>query len=556
MLRRPRKIGIGDAVRAGFAVGLDRGYDVVVQIDADLSHDPAALPELLAEIERGADAAIGSRYVPGGSIPHWPWYRRAVSKWGNRYATLVLGLPVRDADLGLPRVPRRHAEGRRLRQHALEGIRLPDRALLPDLAVRWPHRAGADRVHRPSARPLQDVAERRRRGARARHVVGAPGSRAQGALAPLTRSRSHFAWLLLAIIAVALGVRVSYVAIAKAGPCHIRNHSGKIVADQPTRCLEGDELFYNAEANFIANGHGFNQPYGILFEPNAKHRPAADHPPLTVLVLAPVSWLVQRPPLSWVIHEPLHDYAREDRYTMVVLGTILVGLVGLLGRRVGGETVGLVAAGIAAITPNLWVNDGLVMSETVTGLAVVGALLCAFRFWDRPSLRRAAALGAVCGLAALGARRVRVVRRAARGGRAVLRAPGGAHRPGCVRGRGGDVGAARDGAVGGVQPRALPRPHVHLDERRHHAGRRQLRGHVLRFGNRPVGPRLVHRQSQPAGRRVAAVDATSATGARVRETPPVAACRWWCSHASVEPGACTGRPTWWRSTPARIASVG
>jgi 4-amino-4-deoxy-L-arabinose transferase-like glycosyltransferase len=205
----------------------------------------------------------------------------------------------------------------------------------------------------------------------------------------------------LAIIAVALGVRASYVAIAKAGPCHIRNHSGKIVADQPTKCLQGDELYYNAEANFIANGHGFNQPYGILFEPNAKHRPAADHPPLTVLVLAPVSWLVQRPPLSWVIDEPLHDYAREDRYTMVVLGTILVGLVGLLGRRVGGDTVGLVAAGIAAITPNLWVNDGLVMSETVTGLAVVGALLCAFRFWDRPSLRRAAALGVLCGLAAL-----------------------------------------------------------------------------------------------------------------------------------------------------------
>jgi dolichol-phosphate mannosyltransferase len=100
VLRRPRKIGIGDAVRAGFAVGIDRGYDVVVQIDADLSHDPAALPQLLAEIERGADAAIGSRYVPGGSIPHWPWYRRAVSKWGNRYATLVLGIPIRDATSG------------------------------------------------------------------------------------------------------------------------------------------------------------------------------------------------------------------------------------------------------------------------------------------------------------------------------------------------------------------------------------------------------------------------------------------------------------------------
>lgn len=100
VLRRPHKIGIGEAVRAGFAIGLERGYDVVVQIDADLSHDPAALPALLAEVERGADAAIGSRYVPGGRIPHWPWYRRAVSKWGNRYATLVLGMPIRDATSG------------------------------------------------------------------------------------------------------------------------------------------------------------------------------------------------------------------------------------------------------------------------------------------------------------------------------------------------------------------------------------------------------------------------------------------------------------------------
>jgi dolichol-phosphate mannosyltransferase len=100
VLRRPAKIGIGAAVRAGFDLAIDRGYDIVVQIDADLSHDPAALPTLLAEIENGADAAIGSRYVPGGSIPHWPWYRRAVSKWGNRYATLVLGIPIRDATSG------------------------------------------------------------------------------------------------------------------------------------------------------------------------------------------------------------------------------------------------------------------------------------------------------------------------------------------------------------------------------------------------------------------------------------------------------------------------
>src|SRR5258708_38720906 len=93
VLRRPRKIGIGDAVRSGFATGIDRGYDVVVQIDADLSHDPAALPKLLLEIERGADAAIGTRYVPGGSIPHWPWTRRTISHEGVPYAPLLLVVP-------------------------------------------------------------------------------------------------------------------------------------------------------------------------------------------------------------------------------------------------------------------------------------------------------------------------------------------------------------------------------------------------------------------------------------------------------------------------------
>lgn len=218
---------------------------------------------------------------------------------------------------------------------------------------------------------------------------------------PMTGDPSRFAWLLLVIVAVAFGVRVSYVAIAKAGPCRTTDFSGKVVASSPSKCLRGDELFYNAEANFIAAGHGFNEPYGARLRAREKHRPAADHPPLTVLVLAPVSWLVDHPPLSWATDEPQHDHVREHRYTMVVLGTLLVALVGLLGRRVGGEMVGLVAAAIAAITPNLWVNDGLVMSETVTGLAVVGALLCAFALWDRPTLRRAAALGALCGLAAL-----------------------------------------------------------------------------------------------------------------------------------------------------------
>jgi dolichol-phosphate mannosyltransferase len=100
VLRRPAKLGLGEAYRDAFALGIDRGYDVLVQIDADLSHDPAALSEMFAELERGADTVIGSRYVPGGSIPHWPWWRRALSKWGNRYTGFVLGMPVDDATSG------------------------------------------------------------------------------------------------------------------------------------------------------------------------------------------------------------------------------------------------------------------------------------------------------------------------------------------------------------------------------------------------------------------------------------------------------------------------
>jgi dolichol-phosphate mannosyltransferase len=100
VLRRPRKMGLGSAYRAGHAIGLARGYDVMIQIDADLSHDPAALPDLLAAIERGADLAIGSRYVPGGSVPNWPRRRLMLSIWGNRYAGFALALGVHDSTAG------------------------------------------------------------------------------------------------------------------------------------------------------------------------------------------------------------------------------------------------------------------------------------------------------------------------------------------------------------------------------------------------------------------------------------------------------------------------
>ncbi|MGZ4688501.1 MAG: polyprenol monophosphomannose synthase [Acidimicrobiia bacterium] len=100
VLRRPSKRGLGDAYRAGFAVGIARGYDVIVQIDADLSHDPAVLPQLIAALEGGADLAIGSRYVPGGSTPYWPWRRKALSRYGNLYAGFMLRTSVHDNSAG------------------------------------------------------------------------------------------------------------------------------------------------------------------------------------------------------------------------------------------------------------------------------------------------------------------------------------------------------------------------------------------------------------------------------------------------------------------------
>ncbi|MCB0961024.1 MAG: polyprenol monophosphomannose synthase [Acidimicrobiales bacterium] len=101
VLRRTAKTGLGPSYRAGFAWGLERGHDVLVEMDADLSHDPEVLPELVGAVTSGrADLAIGSRYVPGGSVPGWPTHRRLLSQWGNRYVGFMLRMPVRDATAG------------------------------------------------------------------------------------------------------------------------------------------------------------------------------------------------------------------------------------------------------------------------------------------------------------------------------------------------------------------------------------------------------------------------------------------------------------------------
>jgi dolichol-phosphate mannosyltransferase len=100
LLERAAKSGLGSAYRAGFAWGLERGFDACIEIDADFSHDPAALPTLVAPLSEGFDLVIGSRYVQGGSIPNWAWHRHLLSRGGNLYASAVLGLGVSDSTAG------------------------------------------------------------------------------------------------------------------------------------------------------------------------------------------------------------------------------------------------------------------------------------------------------------------------------------------------------------------------------------------------------------------------------------------------------------------------
>ena len=99
VLHRAGKEGLGKAYLAGFAWALERGYDVIVEMDADGSHRPEELPRLLAQIPH-ADVVLGSRWVPGGAVVNWPASRRVLSQGGSLYTRLALGIPTRDATGG------------------------------------------------------------------------------------------------------------------------------------------------------------------------------------------------------------------------------------------------------------------------------------------------------------------------------------------------------------------------------------------------------------------------------------------------------------------------
>ena len=116
VLHRPGKAGLGAAYIDGFRWGLGNGYDVLVEMDADGSHQPEQLPSLLERVAAGADLVLGSRWVPGGSVVNWPKHREVLSRGGNLYVRMALGVSLRDATGGY----------RAFRATALEKIGMDD----------------------------------------------------------------------------------------------------------------------------------------------------------------------------------------------------------------------------------------------------------------------------------------------------------------------------------------------------------------------------------------------------------------------------------------------
>ena len=115
VVHRTAKDGLGRAYLAGFAWARERGYDAVVEMDADGSHQPEELPRLLGALA-GADLVLGSRWIPGGEVKNWPKHRLLLSRGGNRYTRMALGVPLRDATGGY----------RAIRTSALDAMQLDD----------------------------------------------------------------------------------------------------------------------------------------------------------------------------------------------------------------------------------------------------------------------------------------------------------------------------------------------------------------------------------------------------------------------------------------------
>ena len=218
---------------------------------------------------------------------------------------------------------------------------------------------------------------------------------------PLPRPSHRFRTALLLVLVLAAGVRTTFILA---------------VARHDTNSFY-DAGYYELQARQLGKGHGYDDPFQFL--PGHPHRslPAADHPPLTVFTILPVIMTGDRLGLA----ESTTQLA--VRFEMMLIGLFGIVLMAFLARRLAGETAGIVAAVIAALYPYLWVNDTLIMSETLAVAAVVGALLLTLQLREHPSWGRSVALGLVCGVAALAPRRADPARTAARHPAALVLAP-------------------------------------------------------------------------------------------------------------------------------------
>jgi asparagine N-glycosylation enzyme membrane subunit Stt3 len=184
-----------------------------------------------------------------------------------------------------------------------------------------------------------------------------------------SRDRSRFWWLLAAIALLAFGVRLWFVlTLAR------RNPTG------------GDPFYYHVQANLLADNKGFSEPF--TFTQTGRLIPTAFHPPLFSLLLAVSSFFGGT---SFFAHKLVASLA----------GTGTVVVVGLVGRQLAGNRAGLIAAGFAAVYPNLWIVDGILMPESLYGLSIAVVLLAAYRYRRAPRLRLALATGVAIGLATL-----------------------------------------------------------------------------------------------------------------------------------------------------------
>src|ERR687898_706017 len=182
---------------------------------------------------------------------------------------------------------------------------------------------------------------------------------------PMDDSPARAPFLRPAIAAAAVGalvLRVAYILGWK--------------LDQP---LRGDAVYYSWQAELLADGKGFVRPrFG---------GPAADHPPLTSLAMTPFAWAT--------------DSLTTRRLAMAVIGVAVVIACAYLGHLLAGPRAGAIAGVIAAVYPNLWMNDALIMSDTLTALFVALFLIAIYRWHERPSVRNAGLVGLAAGLGTL-----------------------------------------------------------------------------------------------------------------------------------------------------------